>query len=88
MDIAKHPLGVGHHGGKAPVGGGHRGQAARASVGVEGVGLGGLTEGIDKAHGSNGLPGITAARKIGVALAMGHRDRQARAGHALEKQAG
>ena len=40
LNVAKHALGVRHHGGEAAVCGGDRGQATGAAVRVERIGLG------------------------------------------------
>ena len=86
LHLAEHPLGVGHHGGEAPVGSGHRRQATWAAIGVERVLLGARPRAVDKAHGLVHPRQIAAQCKVGIALTVGNRNRQAQTGHALEEQ--
>ena len=79
---------MGHHGGEAAVCRGHGGEAAGASVGVGGVGLCGLAVCVHEAHGGYHLGLVAASCKVGVALAVGHGNRQAAARHACQKQTG
>jgi hypothetical protein len=75
-------------GGEAAVRRGHAGQAAGAAVRVERIALGGLAVVVHEAHRAHHLGLVAAQREVGIALAVRHRDRQARAGHALQEQAG
>ena len=55
LHIAEHALGVRHHRGEAAIGGGHCCQAARAAVGVVGIGFGGFAVVVGEAHGGDGF---------------------------------